>query len=77
MRTKLCYFQRITFTLNPEEQKRLYMDISVSKTSKSAHTVKFFGSLFSNVSFFIVYKMDSLMILINLSNTIQYKNARF
>ena len=44
------YFQRIPYTPNSEEQKRLLMDLDVNmRTGKCEYAVKFYGALFREV----------------------------
>lgn len=43
----MLFPQRITATVNCQEQKRLLMDLDVSmRTSDCKHTVQFYGALF-------------------------------
>ena len=44
-------FQRITCTVNSQEQKRLLMDLDVNmRTGSCPYAVKFYGALFREVS---------------------------
>lgn len=50
-------FQRITCTVNSQEQKRLLMDLDVNmRTGSCPYAVKFYGALFREVSCAVFFK---------------------
>ncbi len=62
----VCY-QRITCTVNSDEQKRLLMDLDVNMRSGSCpYTVKFYGALWREVSV-TVNRSDLILVVKHIS----------